>query len=460
MPAAEAHAGDEETMTQRVVLAAAVSLALLSTGCGSKFNYRQAARPANLAEDTFVDIDLRQPALRAASRRILLPGEGRLKVSVEPVNPTAKLQLYVFPEAGNFPVAQGSSPLEVPSLPAGSYYVVVQPQNSIPTRVKLAAAYEPKDPDLLSGDDGKPEGARPLEFGKPERGQVDTLALDRTDYLLARLEEAGTLTVNLRADTRRGRITGELLPPRGEPIPIDLRNGAVLKEAAAGDYLVKIQADATGQGQYTVEALFEAGDPDGNSGEDATLDGANVVSLRPKQGTDNLVAAARDSVDYDARDATDWYRIDVPAEGKLSIIYRPTNRSSRVRADFFRSEDDEGDRIRSGFNVDVQRQSYWVRVRAPDRGDATKYSLDFEFYPAVFIEGDVVEIDRRSGCVLLVNRGTAHQVRRGATANVVIAGETSATGVVDDAYQNMSKVRVFGGACRFNPGTRVQIQGL
>jgi hypothetical protein len=448
--------------TRQLAALVLLSLPMAAAICEKPFPYVSAARPATLGEESTVEIQPNNESRRAVSREVQVPGKGTLLINAIPQNNKAQLDLVVFPRTGSsIPVAQGSPPLEAPGIEADSYYIVLRTTNSVSTRVKLSTTFKPDDPDAASGSDGKAQTAARLNPGQKATGSVDYMNMDRTDYLLVRLTETGNLAIKANIEALRGNVLAEVKPPAGSPAPIDPGAKWELKDAPPGDYLVKIAADEKGAGNYTLETSFEAGDPCGAGGDDCTQDGATELSLKPKPGSSNLAATAKDSVDFDKRDAFDWYKVPLPDKGKLAVALKPTERSAKVHAELIdRDDSDEGVKIRSGFNVDVEKKPYWIRVSADEKGAATKYVLDVEYFPNVYVEGQVVELDKRAGCIVIVNKGTNQNVRPGVNANVLANGQVMATGFVDQAFPSISRVRVTTSDCSFRPGTVVQIQGM
>src|SRR6185295_14570647 len=123
----------------------------------------------------------------------------------------------------------------------------------------------------------------------------------------------------------------------------------------------RVQAPENTQGNYKLSAAFEAGDVEKNSGEDQTCDGAGEISLKPKAGSANLVGSAKDEVSYDKQDRNDCWKVTLPDKGKLSVVFTPKDEPPKIRAEWLKQqEQDEGDRIKSGFNVDVAKQAYFI----------------------------------------------------------------------------------------------------
>lgn len=439
-------------------LTAASLLAMLAACTPARIELRPLARPADLNTELLADLNAREPAQVLVVREVELPGEGTLTVTAQPLVATSRLELRVVPVSGGEPAGLGASPLEVQHLPAGRYYVVVRPAEGGPTKVRLATSFRPRDPDAASGPDARPEGATRIEPNETARGEVDALRMDRTDHWRLTLPAPGSLSWRFRPTATRGEIVAELVPPRGDVQRLDPRHGQHLVDAPEGEYLVRVQASDDGAGEYVLETTFAPADPDELSSDDRSREGATHVDLLPRPGRPSLVAAVRDSVDHDARDRTDWFRIEPPQKGRLSVAFRPADRTSRIRAFFVADEDDEaGERLRPHFALPVEPRPYWVKVVAPDRGDAGRYTLEMELRPAAFIEAVVKEVDRRSGCVVLVDRGVHARVKTGAEVRVIEGDEVVVSGIVDAVFAALSRVRLFDGECSVSPGAQVRI---
>jgi len=97
-------------------------------------------------------------------------------------------------------------------------------------------------------------------------------------------------------------------------------------------------------------------------------------------------------------------------------------------------------------------------VIAPDAGDFGKYSLASIFQPDNFIGGDVVEVGKP--CMLTVNAGTNQNVRAGASVTIVGTNNVPVdSGVVDQAFPNLSKVRPFNArTCNALPSSGAKVQ--
>ncbi len=431
------------------------------------FNYVRLSRPMALGEDQTVDIVPGDPYQRAASRKITLLGHGKLTVTVTPVNAQAKEQIDVFNETGGLPVDQGTSPLQVPDLAAGTYYVVAVAQNGVPTKVDIVTAFEPKDPEARSGAFGHEDGATVLDptqlaQGTLSRGTVDYANLMRSHYYTFTLTDAGQeVKLDFHThDPQRGNVTAAVKAPNADYANV-AATGFDLKNAPAGSYFVRVQADPSSSAAYSLKAQAIAGDPDRASGDDATQDGADQLTFKPEPDGQNQLAQDKNSVDYDQGNRTNWYTFSAPDKGNCSIVFRPKDRDSDVRAEFVReSGQEEGDRIRSGFTRPCDKSPLWVRVYAPKSGDGGEYRLRVEYIPSKFVLAHITELGRGGGgCTVIVDKGMRDQVRTGAAANVVDGqGNTVAAGYVEEAYRNESRVRVSTDNCHFS-GATVQIAG-
>ncbi len=443
------------------LMTACAALLFAGVGCAPPpFNYVRLARPISLGEETTADIIPGDPNYRAASRKVVVRGEGKLTITLTPVNPQAKEMIDVFAASGGLPVSEGTSPLEVPGITAGTYYAVAVAKNSVATKVAIACAFEPKDPDANAGPTGHEDGATPVDPGSTLRGAVDYSNMVRSHFYALNVQQAGELKVSFKThDPQRGKVTAAVKAPDGDYAAVP-STGFDLKNAAAGTYYVRVQADPNAKAAYTLETQSIAGDPDRASGDDATQDGANLLTFKPEPGGTNQLAMAKDKVDFDAGNRTNWYMFSAPDKGKCSIVLKPKDRTSRIRAMYVRaSGQDDGQLVRSGFTTDCDKNSSWVKVYAPEAADASEYRLEVEYIPSVFIDARVLEYDKRSGCAVLVDKGARDQVRTGAAANLVDGqGQTIASGYVEQAFPKISRVKVTGDSCSF-PGVTVQIAG-
>lgn len=437
-----------------------VALGLMVSLLGCRASMREISQAGEIGKNELVGIRTGDEKFWAAVREVKTPATGVLHVIAEAQLPGQNLEIIVMPPSGGgLPLAKGSSPLESPKLPAGTYFVIVQgaPGTKVATRATLNVLFKPENPDENSGNNHTKERATKLELGKPTVAVVDYASANATDWYQVMVPTVGDLEVKFVAKPIRGAIKAEFIDSTGKVVPLT-ESAVKVPGVLAGDYFIKVAANDVGAGEYVLSVFHKEGSPDANSGEDATSDGANLMNLVEKNG--RIQASAKDEVSYDKQDATDWFKIEVPNDGKLSIVLKPKDRSSRIRAEFVKGEDDdEGERVRSGFSADVVKQTYWIKVYVTDKGDATSYTLDVTLVPVKFIESFVVEIDRQNGCFLLVNKGTNHGVRSNVPANVMEGKDVRATGVVDSAFAAISKIRMFGD-CNYRAGAIVQIQDV
>jgi hypothetical protein len=437
-----------------------LALALLAAACGPRFDFRRLAKPTSLGEEQTADINLANPNLLAIARKLSMGSEGKITIDAKPTNNKAKLSIKILAEAGGTVIAEGESPLEADGITPGLYYFVVQ--STISTRVKLNIGYSPKDGDVNSGPDGNVDTPAPLNSGRPVAGSVNNGDLDKTDYFLLDAKDAGTIKFDLKLTNLKGKVTGAVQPPKANDFtPIDLRQGLTLADTPAGPYIVRVQAEDNSSANYQLSASNEAGDPDKNSGDDATQDGATALQFRPGVQQGQQVASAKDEVSYDKGDATDWFVFNAPDKGKCSVVLKKKVQASKVKAEYVVSSgQDDGAKVTGGFTGDCDKGPRWVKVVAENRGDATAYTVEVTFIPSIFIGARVLELDKKAGCAVWVDKGTNDQVRQGSpVAFVSPNGMTLANGFVDQPPQaKMSHVKVSGTECNLQ-GTQVQISG-
>ncbi len=135
--------------------------------------------------------------------------------------------------------------------------------------------------------------------------------------------------------------------------------------------------------------------------------------------------------------------------------------SSKVRAEYVTSSgQDDGARVTGGFTGDCDRNPRWVKVFAENRGDGTPYTLEVTYIPSIFITARVLELDKRAGCAVWVDKGANDRVNQGSPVTFIApSGTTIANGFIDQPPQaKMSHVKVSGTECNLQ-GTQVQISG-
>lgn len=441
-------------------LAPILALTLLAAGCGPRFDFRRLAKPTSLGEEQTADINLANPNLLAIARKLNMGSEGKITIDAKPTNNKARLSIKILAEAGGTVIAEGESPLEADGITPGLYYFVVQ--STMSTRVKLNIGYSPKDGDVNSGPDGQIDTPNPLSSGRPVAGSVNNGDLDKTDYFLFDAKDAGTIKFDLKLTNLKGKVTGAVQPPKANDFQtIDARQGLSLSDSPSGPYLVRVQAEDNSSANYVLTASNEAGDPDKNSGDDANQEGAQTMTFRPGVQGGQQVASAKDDVSYDKGDATDWFVFNAPDKGKCSVVLKPKDRASKIKAEYIaRDGQDDGERVKSGFTGDCDKAPRWVKVFAENRGDGTPYTIEVIYIPSIFISARVLELDKASGCAVWVDKGANDKVAQGSPVSFVAPnGTTLANGFIDRApAPKMSHVKVSGTECNLQ-GTQVQISG-
>jgi hypothetical protein len=410
-------------------------------------------------EGTLTDND----AEYASGTKYAIPAPGSLLITAKPANPAAQLEINVFSD-GSVPIATTSGnadkKLTVQDVVPGDIYVVVSEswKEAIKSKYKMTTIYKPANPDGANGVYKTQAGARELS---PDKGNVsdtvDYSAMRRTNFWRITLTGDGGLIVKFSHEEGT-HLSAEFISPSGAPEKIDPAVGIKKDELPSGDYYVKVTADDAGDaGKYTLTTTFKAGDVCKNGGPACTVDGAEDLKLPSDSKTGE--------VDFTKAKQAHYYKFTLKEKGKMSLNFKILQppRGSKVVAYLLKSPDDDGEKISgSGFLRTLEPGEYYVRIIAPDAGDFAKYAMASIFAPDNFIGADVVEIGKNP-CMLTVNAGTNQNVRQNATVTIVGGNAVAVdTGVIDQAFPNLSKVRPFNArTCNSLPpsGTKVQIAG-
>lgn len=388
-----------------------------------------------------------------------VPAPGSMIITAKPANASVQLDISVFAD-GSVPIAttkdQPDKKLQVQDLQPGTHFIVVSEswKEAQKTRFKLTAVYKPADPDAANGPYKSQAGARELS---PDKGMVsDTVnysEMRRTNFWKIILQGEGELAIKFNKE-QNAKLTAELVPPSGAPEKIDPVVGYKKADLPAGDYFVKVTADDAGDaGQYTLSTTFKAGDTCKNGGPACAVEGAEELKLP----TDTKQA----DVDFTKSKQFHFYKLTLKEKGKFNVNFKilAPPRGSKVTAWFMRRADDEGEKITgTSFMRPLEAGEYFIRVQAMEPGDVGKYALATIFQPDNFIAGEMVELGK-TPCMLTVNAGTNQGVRAGVMATILgPGGAVVDTGVVDQAFPNLSKVRPLNPGCRIpNTGVKVQI---
>ncbi len=392
-----------------------------------------------------------------------IPAPGSLLITAKPASAAVQLDINVFSD-GNVPIAttkdQADKKLTVQDVQPGDLYVVVSEgwKEAVQSRFKVTVIYKPADPDGANGAYKTQAGARDLPADKGlVSDTVDYSSMRRTNFWRITLPGDGGLTVKFTKDDA-AHLTAEFEPPSGAPEKIDPSVGIKKDNLSAGDYFVKVTADDAGDvGKYTLATTFKAGDTCKNGGPACTADGAEEIKVPSDSKTGE--------VDFSKAKQAHYYKVTLKEKGKLSLNFKILQppRGSHVTAYLLKSPDDDGEKISgSGFLRSLDPGDYYVRIIAPEAGDFAKYALASIFQPDNFIASDVVEIGKNP-CMLTVNAGTNQNVHAGASVTILgTNGVAVDTGVVDQPFPNLSKVRPFSQrTCNALPpsGAKVQIAG-
>jgi hypothetical protein len=389
--------------------------------------------------------------------RFEIPAPGAISATAKPINPQAQISVAIYAEgSGTDPIAKGEpgKKVEATELQPGTYYVAVQEpwKEAIRSKVELRVIYKPQDPDALQTTCKSQATARDLSAGGMVEDQVDYSAQRRTCFWKVTLGGDGALQVKF--NNQGNNISADFVPAQGAPEKIDPVAGLNKTDLPAGDYYVKVYAnDAGDAGKYSLQTTFKQGDTCKNGGPACDISGAEDLKL-PSDSKNG-------DVDYSKSKQFHFYKASLKEKGKFTISFKILQppRGSKVAAYFMRNPDDEGDKIvGTSATKDIdQPGDYYIRVQAPDTGDAAKYAVATIWAPANFIAGDVIEIGR-SPCVLTVGAGTEQGVRQGVACTVVSAsGQPLDSCVVEEVFPRLSKVKPGNPRCNIQSTAKVQI---
>lgn len=438
-----------------------VAVALLAPGCHLRTNPLASAPSYDVAQDaiegTFgktLEATLSDEGTHYAQAfRFEVKAKGSLSATAKAQGTQAPVSVAVYRQASAIAMGEPGKKLEVKDLAPGTYYVAVSEpwKGAVRTKVALRVVYKPQDPDAAETVCKTKATARELLPGAPRvENSVDYSQQRRSCYY--RVSLAGDAAIAITFDNLGNNISAEFVPPRGAPEKIDPGAG-LTKDLPAGDYYVKVYADDAGDaGRYALSASFSEVDTCKNGGPACSIDGAEELKLPSDAKTGE--------VDYKKSEQFHFYKVSPKEKGKLTIGFKILQpRGSKVQAFFMRTPDDDGDRITAASTTkDVEGPGdYFIRVQAPDAGDAAKYAVSVLWSPANFIPGEVVEVGR-APCVLTVSAGTNQGVHQGVACTVVSAsGQPIDACVVDQTFPNLSKVRPANARCNVQSNATVQI---
>jgi hypothetical protein len=439
------------------------AVALGAAGCHPRANPSAGAASYDLAHDAIegsfgktLEATLGEGDRSAQAFRFEVKAKGTLLATAKALDTQAAIDVVIYPQApGSNAIAKGAAGknLEAKIASPGTYYVAVEEpsKDAVRTRVSLRVVYKPQDPDAQAAC--KTEAtARDLPLDAPKvEDSVDYSQARRTCYWHLALDGDGTIAI--RFDNQGNKISADFVPARGAAEKIDPARG-LTKDLPAGDYYVKVYANDAGDGgQYALSTSFAEADTCKDGGPACSIEGAEELKLPADTKTGE--------VDYAKSKQFHFYKLSPKEKGRLTIGFKIVQppRGSKVQAFFMRGPADDGERLTATPTTkDVEQPGdYFVRVQAPDAGDAAKYTVSVLWSPANFIPGDVVEIGR-SPCLLTVSAGSNQGVRSGGACTVVSAsGQPIDSCVVDQTFPNLSKVRPGNARCNVQSNATVQI---
>ena len=444
-----------------------VAASVLAAGCirlnplygGPTYHFREQSKDGQLNKPNDGSLDPQGSDAYAQGFRFDLTAPGALLITAKPANAQAQLDIDVYSD-GKIPIGTtkqvADKKLTVQDLQPGTYYVVVyEPwRDGVETRFKMTPIFKPADPDAAQQACKTQATARelPADKGQIEDG-VDYSAMRRTCFWKITLDSEGGLQVKF--NNNGANINADFISPSGAPEKIDPAAGLNKPDLVAGDYFVKVYAnDAGDAGRYTLATAFKQGDTC-----------KNEPHCSPETAEDVKLPQDQKSAEVDIAKGKQFhfYKVSVKEKGKLTLMFKLQGaaRGSKVAAYFMKAADDaEGDKIAgSSVTKDIDTPGdYFVRVQAPEQGDASKFALQTIWQPANYIPGDVVEIGHP--CMLTVSAGTNQGVRPNVACTIVnAAGQPVDSCVVDQVFPNLSKVKPSNPRCSIQANYKVQING-
>lgn len=448
-------------MRLRTFAGGLLAVAPLAAGCHLRSNPLASAPAYDVAQDaiegTFgqtLSTTLSDDGTHYAQAfRFEVKAKGSLSATAKALDSRAPISVAVYREGSPVAMGEPGKKVEVKELAPGTYYVAVaEPwKDAVRTKVALRVVYKPQDPDAAETVCKTKATARDLRPDAPAvEDSVDYSQQRRTCYFRVSLASDGAIA--LKFDNLGNNISAEFVPPGGVAERIDAAAG-LQKDLPAGDYYVKVYANDAGDGgRYALSATFTQVDTCKNGGPACSIDGAEELKLPSDAKTGE--------VDYQKSEQFHFYKVSPKEKGKLTIGFKIAQpRGSKVQAFFMRAPDEDGDRITAASTTkDVELPGdYFIRVQAPDAGDAARYAVSVLWSPANFIPGEVVEIGR-APCVLTVSAGSNQGVRQGVACTVVSgSGQPIDACVVDQTFPNLSKVRPANARCNVQSNATVQI---
>lgn len=239
------------------------------------------------------------------------------------------------------------------------------------------------DPEANSGPNATASGASPLPLNDGVRESLDYDRGDRTDWWRVSVPGPGHLTVTLSGRDASADLQLEVYDSEAEKLLEQSTTAAGREELSwelsdRGTYLVKVYAEAAGDASaYQLSTWFTVA-PNANSGLDRTATGARELSVG---------RSARNSVNFDDGDKTDWWKVETPGPGTLVLELEADRFMADLNMNVYTSGDSTlvdsssaTQNSREIVTVDVKEKGwYYVEIYAHGAGDESKYRVTASF---------------------------------------------------------------------------------
>ncbi len=271
----------------------------------------------------------------------------------------------------------------IDSSAGAAYYVaVLSDLDSDGSDYRLTTTFY-LDPEANSGSNATASGANPLPLNDGVRESLDFDRGDRTDWWRVSVPGPGRLTVTLNGRNADADLQLEVYDSEAEKLLEQSTTASGREELAwdlsdRGSYLVKVYAEAAGDASaYQLSTWFTV-EPNANSGLDRTATGARELSVG---------RSARNSVNFDDGDRTDWWKVETPGPGVLVLALEGDEFMANLDLNVYTVGDSalvgsstEFQSSREEVTVNVEKDGwYYLEVFAKEAGDESKYRVTATF---------------------------------------------------------------------------------
>jgi hypothetical protein len=279
----------------------------------------------------------------------------------------------------------GSGHLDVDGKAGAVYYLAVIADRKTDRAVYDLEARFLMNPDANSGPDADPEGAKALPVNGGSRGSVDYGRGDRTDWWRITPPGPGVLTVTLIGRETSASVALELYDRSGEDLLSKGRSAGSGREELTIDlpgqdtYLVKVFAETEEDAaEYQLLTWYSMGTAARSGGDGSPEEAAELSLGRTEKGT----------VDYNAGNRTDWWKVRVSGPGTLTVELEGESFMTNLDMALY-DESDQQTPLATSYNrnssrervsVEVDRKGwYYIEIFAQKTGDKSRYSLTASF---------------------------------------------------------------------------------